>query len=198
MPIRIPNALPSAAILSNENIFVMTEDRATTQDIRPLKIAIFNVMPTKITTETQLLRLLSNTPLQVDITLVHPQSYLSTHTPLEHLKTFYKTFEQIQSEKFDGMIFTGAPVEKLDYHQVAYWDELKMLMDWSLENVFSSIHICWGAQAALYHHYGVPKYELPEKLFGVFSHHILAEHNPLLRGFDDVFYMPHSPPYRGA
>ena len=131
MPIRIPNALPSAAILSNENIFVMTEDRATTQDIRPLKIAIFNVMPTKITTETQLLRLLSNTPLQVDITLVHPQSYLSTHTPLEHLKTFYKTFEQIQSEKFDGMIFTGAPVEKLDYHQVAYWDELKMLMDWS-------------------------------------------------------------------
>ncbi len=192
MPIRIPNALPSAAILSNENIFVMTEDRATTQDIRPLKIAIFNVMPTKITTETQLLRLLSNTPLQVDITLVHPQSYLSTHTPLEHLKTFYKTFEQIQSEKFDGMIFTGAPVEKLDYHQVAYWDELMMLMDWSLENVFSSIHICWGAQAALYHHYGVPKYELPEKLFGVFSHHILTEHNPLLRGFDDVFYMPHS------
>ena len=192
MPIRIPNALPSAAILSNENIFVMTEDRATTQDIRPLKIAIFNVMPTKITTETQLLRLLSNTPLQVDITLVHPQSYLSTHTPLEHLKTFYKTFEQIQSEKFDGMIFTGAPVEKLDYHQVAYWDELMMLMDWSLENVFSSIHICWGAQAALYHHYGVPKYELPEKLFGVFSHHILTELNPLLRGFDDVFYMPHS------
>ena len=192
MPIRIPNALPSAAVLSSENIFVMTEDRATTQDIRPLKIAIFNVMPTKITTETQLLRLLSNSPLQVDITLVHPQSYLCSHTPLEHLKTFYKTFDQIRNEKFDGMIFTGAPVEKLDYDQVAYWDELKMLMDWSLENVFSSIHICWGAQAALYHHYCVPKYELPEKLFGVFEHRILAEHNPLLRGFDDVFYMPHS------
>ena len=136
MPIRIPNALPSAAVLSSENIFVMTEDRATTQDIRPLKIAIFNVMPTKITTETQLLRLLSNSPLQVDITLVHPQSYLCSHTPLEHLKTFYKTFDQIRNEKFDGMIFTGAPVEKLDYDQVAYWDELKMLMDWSLENVF--------------------------------------------------------------
>ena len=192
MPIRIPNALPSAAILSNENIFVMTEDRATTQDIRPLKIAIFNVMPTKITTETQLLRLLSNTPLQVDITLVHPQSYLSTHTPLEHLKTFYKTFEQIQSEKFDGMIFTGAPVEKLDYYQVAYWDELKMLMDWSLENVFSSIHICWGAQAGLYYHYGIPKYKRAEKLSGIYNHRVLDRKVPLVRSFNDTFLAPHS------
>ncbi len=192
MPIRIPNALPSADILGGENVFVMTEQRATTQDIRPLKIAIFNIMPTKITTETQLLRMLSNTPLQVDITLLHPHSYQCMHTPAEHLTTFYKTFTDVQGEKFDGLIITGAPVERIEFDDVQYWRELTQLMDWSRTNVYSTLHICWGAQAGLFYHYGIPKYHMAKKLSGVYRHHILGRNIPLFRGFDDVFYMPHS------
>ncbi len=192
MPIRIPNALPSADILGGENIFVMTERRATTQDIRPLKIAIFNIMPTKLTTETQLLRMLSNTPLQVDITLLHPYTYQCAHTPAEHLAAFYKTFPDIEREKFDGLIITGAPVERIEFDDVHYWRELTALMDWSRTHVYSTLHICWGAQAGLYHHYGVPKYPMEKKLSGVFPHHILGRNIPLFRGFDDVFDMPHS------
>lgn len=192
MPIRIPNALPSADILGGENIFIMTETRATTQDIRPLKIAIFNIMPTKLTTETQLLRMLSNTPLQVDITLLHPYTYRCLHTPGEHLAAFYKTFPDIQEEKFDGMIITGAPVEKMQFDDVKYWQELTQILEWSKTNVYSTLHICWGAQAGLFHHYGIPKYPLERKLSGVFPHRVLGRNIPLFRGFDDVFYMPHS------
>ncbi len=192
MPIRIPNALPSAAILSGENIFVMSETRAVSQDIRPLKSAIFNIMPTKLQTETQLLRMLSNTPLQVDITLLHPYTYQCGHTPLEHLETFYKTFPDIQEEKFDGLIITGAPVEQLQFDDVAYWQELESLLEWSKTHVFSTLHICWGAQAGLFHHYGVPKYQLPAKLSGIYRHKTHGENLPLFRGFDDMFYMPHS------
>ncbi|MCL1964976.1 MAG: homoserine O-succinyltransferase [Firmicutes bacterium] len=192
MPIRIPNALPSADILGGENIFVMTERRATMQDIRPLKIALFNIMPTKLITETQLLRMLSNTPLQVDITLLHPYTYQSSHTSSEHLDTFYKTFPDIAREKFDGMIITGAPVEKMQFDDVTYWAELTELLEWSKTNVYSTLHICWGAQAGLYHHYGVPKHEMPRKLSGVFPHRVLGRNIPLFRGFDDEFFMPHS------
>lgn len=192
MPLCIPDTLPSASILSNENIFVMTRQRATTQDIRPLRLAIFNIMPTKIATETQLLRLLSNTPIQVDITLLHPQTYRCSHTPEEHLQAFYKTFDDVRDDKFDGMILTGAPVETLDFTDVLYWPELQAIMEWSKTHVYSTLHICWGAQAGLYYHYGVPKYELPQKLFGVFEHHINGKNIPLFRGFDDVFYLPQS------
>jgi len=192
MPINIPNNLPAYEILTSENIFVMTEERAIHQDIRPLRIAIFNIMPTKIITETQLLRLIGNTPLQVDVVLLHPGTYKSKHTPEEHLKTFYKTFEDVKEEKFDGMIITGAPVEHLPFEEVDYWDELTEIMDWSRKHVYSMFYICWAAQAALYHFYKIPKYPLPEKLFGVFEHTVSVKNVKLLRGFDDVFYVPHS------
>jgi homoserine O-succinyltransferase len=192
MPIKIPDQLPAKEILKGENIFVMDEFRAVHQDIRPLQIAILNLMPTKIATETQLLRLLGNTSLQVEVTLLRTSTYQSKNTPEEHLLNFYETFDQVKDRKFDALIITGAPVEHLEFEQVDYWEELKAIMDWGMENVFSLFYICWGAQAALYHHYGVPKYPLPAKQFGVFAHHITKSNVPLLRGFDDVFYAPHS------
>ena len=192
MPIKIPNQLPAWEILKNENIFVMDEDRAVHQDIRPLKIAILNLMPTKIATETQLLRLLGNTPLQVEVTLVRTSSYQSKNTPEEHLLTFYQTFDQVKDQKFDGLIITGAPVEHLPFEQVDYWPELKTIMDWGCDNVFSLFYICWGAQAALYHQFGIQKYPLPAKQFGVYPHQIVERNVKLLRGFDDIFYAPHS------
>jgi len=192
MPIKIPDDLPAKEILTKENIFVMCEKRAYHQDIRPLKIAILNLMPNKIVTETQLLRLLGNTPLQVDIVLLHPKTHKSKNTPGEHLFKFYNTFDEICHEKFDGLIITGAPVEQLEFEEVTYWDELKNIMDWSKNNVFSTFHICWGAQAGLYHHYGIPKYTLDAKMFGVFPHKICKKHVRLLWGFDDEFYVPQS------
>ena len=190
MPIKIPDDLPAVETLNNENIFVMTEHRALHQDIRALKIGLLNLMPTKITTEIQILRLLGNSPLQVDIVLLHPESYQSKNTPREHLIKFYKTFNEVKNEKFDGLIITGAPVEQMEFEEVAYWDELTEIMDWSVCNVFSTLHICWGAQAGLYHHYGIPKYLLPKKMFGVFSHTVCKKNEKLLRGFDDEFYVP--------
>ncbi|MFZ7102735.1 MAG: homoserine O-acetyltransferase MetA [Peptococcaceae bacterium] len=192
MPVIIPENLPATEILLNENIFVMNNLRAVKQDIRPLKIAILNLMPTKIETETQLLRLIGNTPLQVEVTLVHPKSYKSTNTPEEHLTTFYKTFDQINEQKFDGMIITGAPIEHLEFEEVAYWEELTTILDFVKTNVFSTLYICWGAQASLYYNFGVKKYPLKEKLFGVFSHKVMNKKSKLLRGFDDIFYAPHS------
>ena len=192
MPINIPNSLPAAKVLENENIFVIFEDRAYHQDIRPLNIAILNLMPTKITTETQILRLIGNSPLQVNATLLRPKNHNSKHTPEEHLATFYKYFEEVKSQKFDGLIITGAPVEQLDFHQVDYWTELQEIMDWSTHNVFCTLYLCWGAQAGLYHHYGVQKYLLNEKMFGVFPHSVNKKNVKLFRGFDDVFYVPHS------
>jgi homoserine O-succinyltransferase len=192
LPIKIPNNLPAAETLANENIFIMTEDRASHQDIRPLKIAILNLMPTKIVTETQLLRLIGNTSIQVDIVLLHPQTHISKNTSEEHLEMFYKTFEDVKKERFDGLIITGAPVETLEFEEVTYWDELKSIMDWSLHNVYSTLHICWGAQAGLFHHYGVQKFPLNEKMFGVYEHMISKKNLMLLRGFDDIFYAPHS------
>ena len=192
MPIKIPDNLPAAEILNSENIFVMPEDRAFHQDIRPLKIAILNLMPTKIVTETQLLRLLGNSPLQVDIVLLHPKTYTSKNTPEEHLVTFYKHFEDIKEEKFDGLVITGAPVEQIPFEEVNYWEELTEVMEWSKHNVTSTLHICWGAQAGLYYHYGVPKYPLPSKMFGVFPHRVEKKNIKLLRGFDDEFYVPQS------
>ncbi len=192
MPINVPNNLPAVETLTGENIFVMQEDRARQQDIRPLRIAILNLMPTKIVTETQLLRLLGNSPLQVDIVLLHPSSYQSKNTQREHLESFYTTFEAIRDQRFDGLIITGAPVEHMAFEEVDYWTELVQIMDWSLTNVYSTLHICWGAQAALYHHYGIQKYGMPSKQFGVFAHHICRRNTMLLRGFDDVFYAPHS------
>lgn len=192
MPIRIPVTLPAAATLEGENIFIMDEHRASHQDIRPLRIVLLNLMPKKIETETQILRLLSNTPLQVDIELLQAATHVSKNTPEEHLLTFYKTFADIKEQKFDGMIITGAPIELMDYQDVDYWDELCDIMEWSRKNVYSTLHICWGAQAGLYYHYGVPKYPLSQKMFGVFPHHVLAHNHELVRGFDDVFYVPHS------
>lgn len=192
MPIKIPDNLPTAKILQKENIFVMSEDRAYHQDIRPLKIVLLNLMPTKIVTETQILRLLGNSPLQVEITLLHPQTHHSQNTPQEYLVKFYRTFQEIKREKFDGMIITGAPVEQLAYEEVDFWEEMKRIMEWSKSNVFSTMHICWGAMAGLYYHYGIPKYQLKEKSFGVFPHHVNREYVKLLRGFDDEFYVPHS------
>jgi homoserine O-succinyltransferase len=193
MPVKIPDNLPTMEVLTKENIFIMAESRAYAQDIRPLKVGILNLMPTKIATETQLLRLLANSPLQVDITLLHPISHTSKNTPAEHLKAFYKTWDQVETDRFDGMIITGAPVEDLDFEQVNYWEELCQIMEWTKRNVYSTMHICWGGQAALYYHYGVPKRHLAEKRFGVFEHTIHNhEYIPLLRGFDDVFYCPHS------
>ena len=192
MPVVIPEDLPASEILIAENIFVMNERRAVRQDIRPLAILILNLMPKKIETETQLLRLIGNTPLQVEIELIHPKTYRSKNTSQEHLLTFYKTFADIQDQKFDGMIITGAPVEHLEFEEVAYWEELKEIMDYSRKNVTSTLHICWGAQAGLYHHYGIEKYKLAEKIFGVFPHTVNNRRTKLLRGFDDEFWVPHS------
>ncbi len=192
MPINIPVDLPAAATLEAENIFVITEERAAQQDIRPLEIAIVNLMPTKIATENQLLRLLSNSPLQVNITLVRAEEHESKNTSREHLDRFYTTFSRISNKRYDGMIITGAPVEQLDFSEVDYWDELCAIMDFSLTNVFSTIYICWGAQAGLWHHHGIPKYDLPQKMFGVFPHVNHAPKDTLFRGFNDIVYIPHS------
>jgi len=192
MPIKIPNDLPAAEVLNNENIFVMHEARASTQDIRPLRIVILNLMPEKIVTETQILRLLGNSALQVDIVLLHPQTHSSKNTAEEHLIRFYNTFADIKDEKFDGMIITGAPVELLEFEEIGYWEELQEIMDWSLSHVYSTYHICMAAQAGLYHHFGIPKYTLDKKMFGVFPHTIKRKNVRLLRGFDDEFLAPHS------
>ncbi len=192
MPIKIPNGLPAAETLHNENIFVINETRATTQDIRPLKILLLNLMPTKIATETQFARLLGNSPLQVEMELLQTASHKATHVSEAHMLSFYKTFDEIKDEKFDGMVITGAPVELMDFEQVAYWDELCEIMDWSQSHVTSTLHICWGAQAGLYHHYGVRKVNLDKKLFGVYPHTADYKQSMLLRGFDDVFMVPQS------
>ena len=192
MPIKIPNTLPAVEVLNRENIFIMREARAQTQDIRPLRIALVNLMPDKITTETQFARLLSNTPLQIDLELVHMSSHVSKNTALGHLKSFYRTFSEVRDQKFDGMVITGAPVERMAFEDVDYWPELVELMDWSKTHVYSTLHICWAAQAGLYHYYGVPKYKLDRKMFGVFKQYPLAPMLPIFRGFDDEFYMPHS------
>ena len=192
MPIRIPNDLPAAEVLQQENIFVMTQTRAMTQDIRPLEIVVLNLMPTKIVTETQLTRLLGNTPLQVHLELMHTKSHRSKNVAQEHLLTFYKTFDELKDRKFDGMVITGAPVELMEFEDVDYWDELCQIMEWSKTHVHSTFHICWGAQAGLYYHYGIRKHSLPEKLFGVYPHRADYKRSILLRGFDDTFYVPHS------
>ncbi len=192
MPIKIPNRLPATKTLTEENIFVITETRALTQDIRPLKIAILNLMPTKIETETQLARLLGNTPLQVEMTLLHTKSYHSKNVNQEHMLAFYKTFDEVQNETFDGMVITGAPVEKMAFEDVDYWEELCQIFEWTKTNVTSTFHICWGAQAGLYYHYGIQKHTLPEKLFGVYDHRVEHKSSILFRGFDDVFRAPHS------
>lgn len=192
MPLRIPDKLPAIDILKKENIFVMDDTRAHTQDIRPLKIVILNLMPLKITTETDLIRLLSNTPLQIDITFMKLKSHTPKNTPIEHMMMFYKDFDVLQKEKFDGMIITGAPIEHLEFEDVEYWNEISKIFAWANTHVTSTMYICWAAQAGLYYHYGVPKYQLPKKMFGIFQQHTLQPQIPLFRGFDDVFYMPHS------
>jgi homoserine O-succinyltransferase/O-acetyltransferase len=192
MPVKIPDSLPAMGVLESENIFVMGENRAIHQDIRPLRIAILNLMPTKIVTETQLLRLLGNSPLQVEIVLLHMETHESKNTPSEHLLEHYSTFEEIQHQNFDGLIITGAPVETLPFEEVDYWGELTKVMDWAKTHVYSTFYICWGAQAGLYHYYGIPKYPLPEKMFGVFPHRVNVRFERLARGFDDVFFAPHS------
>lgn len=192
MPIKIPNDLPAVKTLNDENIFVMTETRAITQDIRPLKILLLNLMPKKIETETQLSRLLGNSPLQVDLELIHTKSHKSKNTSAEHLFTFYKTFDDVKDKTFDGMIITGAPVEQLEFEEVEYWEELCEIMEWSKTHVHSTFHICWGAQAGLYYHYGIKKYKLDKKMFGIFPHHVDYKRSILFRGFDDVFMVPHS------
>ena len=192
MPIRIPNELPAVRTLTEENIFVMTETRATTQDIRPLKILLLNLMPTKIATETQLSRLLSNTPLQVELELICPAGHIPKNTPQEHMLAFYRHFDDVKGRNFDGMVITGAPVEHLPFEEVEYWPELCQIMEWSKTHVHSTFHICWGAQAGLYYHYGIPKDPLAEKLFGVFPHVVERRSNMLFRGSDDVFMVPHS------
>ena len=192
MPIRIPNDLPATAALQQENIFVMTQNRATQQDIRPLELVLLNLMPTKIVTETQLTRLLGNTPLQVNLELMHTSSHQSKNVSADHLLSFYKSFDELKDRKFDGMVITGAPVEKMPFEEVDYWEELCQIMEWSKTHVHSTFHICWGAQAGLYYHYGVPKQDLPEKLFGVYKHQADYKRAILLRGFDDTFWAPHS------
>lgn len=192
MPIRVPDGLPAIKELEHENIFAMTEDRATHQDIRPLRIVILNLMPKKSETETQLLRLLSNTPLQVDVDLLQAATHISKNTSSEHLMKFYKTFDEIKDCRYDGMIITGAPVEQIPFEEVDYWPELCRIMEWSSHSVYSTLHICWGAQAGLYYHYGVPKHELPEKMSGIFEHRCLCPAHPLMRGFDERFFAPHS------
>lgn len=192
MPIQIPNDLPAREILQEENIFVMTETRAVSQDIRPLEIVLLNLMPTKVATETQLTRLLGNTPLQVRLELMHMTSHVSKNVSQDHLLNFYKSFDELKHRKFDGMVITGAPVEHMPFEDVDYWQELCEIMEWSKTNVHSTLHICWGAQAGLYYHYGIPKKDLPEKLFGVFPHKADYKRSILLRGFDDIFWAPHS------
>ncbi len=192
MPIRIPDNLPAREILEREHIFVMGEERAFHQDIRPLEIAILNLMPLKETTETQLLRLLGNTPLQINITLLFPKNHQTKNTAPEHLQSFYHSFDEIKYKNLDGMIITGAPVEDLPFEEVNYWEELKEIMEWSRTHVTSTLHICWGAQAGLYYHYGIQKHSLPQKMFGVFPHTVRVKSADLLRGFDDIFYVPHS------
>ena len=193
MPVNIPDSLPAVDLLRKENIFVMDSKRASSQDIRPLKILILNLMPVKITTETDLIRLLSNTPLQIELDFLQMESHTSKNTPIEHLMTFYKTFDVIRQSNYDGMIITGAPVELLPFEEVDYWEEIKSIFDWARRHVTSTLYICWAAQAGLYHYYGVPKHELREKLFGVFRHYVHNPYNnPIFRGFDDMFYVPHS------
>ena len=192
MPIKIPNLLPATKTLQNENIFVMTETRAIRQDIRPLKILMLNLMPKKIETETQIARLISNTPLQVELELLQTATHKSTHTSEQHMIDFYKTFDEVKGNKYDGLIITGAPVEQLEFEDVDYWDELCEIMEWSKSHVTSTFHICWGAQAGLYYHYGIKKYPLSKKLFGIFEHKVEHKQSILFRGFDDTFYVPHS------
>lgn len=192
MPITIPDNLPAAEFLENENIFVMNGQRAVHQDIRPLQILILNLMPMKMETEVQLLRLLSNSPLQINIELLQVVTHISKNTPPEYLEHFYKTYDQIKNNKYDGLIITGAPVENLEFGEVDYWEELCTLMDWSRANVYSTLHICWGAQAALYHHYGIRKYPRGNKISGIYTHRPIVNNHPLMRGFDEIFYMPHS------
>lgn len=192
MPIKIPDGLPAQNVLENEHIFVMTENRALHQDIRPLKIGILNLMPTKITTETQILRSLSNTPLQIEVDFIQTSSHRGKNTPQEHLITFYKTFDDIKDLNYDGFIITGAPVEHLEFEEVDYWDELCRIMDWTTTHVHSTFHICWGAQAALYYHYGIPKHPLEQKMSGVFLHRLLTPKSRLFHGFDSEFWAPHS------
>lgn len=192
MPIKIADKLPAARTLRGENIFVMTEKRAMSQDIRPLRILLFNLMPTKIVTETQILRALSNSPLQVEVVFLNTKTHASKNTPHEHLVDFYKTFDEIENEKFDGMIITGAPVENMVFEEVDYWDELTSVMEWSKSHVTSTLHICWGAQAGLYYHYGIKKHRLEKKMSGVFEHRVQKKRNKLVRGFDETFFAPHS------
>ena len=192
MPLRLPDKLPAIELLKKENIFVMDDSRATSQDIRPLRIVILNLMPLKITTETDLVRLLSNTPLQMEIYFMKLKSHTSKNTPIEHMMMFYKDFDVLEKEKFDGMIITGAPIEHLEFEDVEYWNEISKIFAWANTHVTSTMYICWAAQAGLYYHYGVPKYQLPKKMFGIFQQHTLQPQIPLFRGFDDVFYMPHS------
>ena len=192
MPLNLPNKLPAIELLKEENIFVIDHSRATQQDIRPLRIAILNLMPLKITTETDLIRLLSNSPLQIEVTFMKLKSHTSKNTPIEHMMAFYTPFEEMSSQKYDGMIVTGAPVEQMDFEQVTYWDELTTIFDWARTHVTSTLYICWAAQASLYHFYGIPKYPLEKKMFGIFRHHKLLPLHPIFRGFDDVFFVPHS------
>ncbi len=192
MPIKIPNLLPATGTLQEENIFVMTETRAITQDIRPLHILMLNLMPTKVVTETQIARLIGNTPLQVELELLQTATHKARHTSAEHMLAFYRTFDEVRERRYDGMIITGAPVEQLEFEQVEYWDELCGIMEWSKTHVTSTFHICWGAQAGLYYHFGIPKYPLENKLFGVFRHHPDHRRSMLMRGFDDEFWVPHS------
>ena len=192
MPVNIPDNLPAIEVLKDENIFVMTESQAIRQDIRPLRLLILNLMPVKITTETHLLRMLANTPLQVEITLLNMFSHVSKNTPIEHLITFYKSFNEVKHKRFDGLIITGAPVELLQFEEVDYWEELKEIMNWADNNVTSTLYICWAAQAGLYYHYGIPKYELPQKMFGIFKHTLNNHKVPIVRCFDDEFLVPHS------
>lgn len=192
MPIKIPNHLPAVQILERENIFVMDQDRAYAQDIRPLHLLILNLMPNKSVTETQLLRLLGNTPLQVEVDFIYTESYAPRHTSRDYLSEFYGTFAEVRHKNYDGFLITGAPVEQMPFEEVAYWDEVTEIMAWSRHHAYSSFYICWGAQAGLYYHYGIPKYPTGEKIFGVYPHHLCVEHEKLFRGFDDVFYVPHS------
>lgn len=192
MPIKVPDQLPAKEVLEGENIFVMTEFRATHQDIRPLKLLILNLMPTKIVTETQLLRKLSNTPLQIEVEFLYTKSHISKNIDAQHLESFYTTFDDIKDQRFDGMIITGAPVEDMDFEQVDYWEELSQIMEWTKTNVHCTMHICWGAQAGLYYHYGINKQRIPKKMFGIYEHRLIKPNIPFFRGFDDTFYMPHS------